>query len=114
MIEHIKSRFDLIDEGDAMSHCIASRDYYLIQPTGELLSPVQCSLVGETTTLDGLFRVDTREFKRMLTIEVQDGVIVEARGKYNRYITDEEERFLKDWAEQNGLSISDLALERDL
>jgi len=113
MIEQILSRFDLIDEGDAMSHCIASRDYYLIQATQELSVWSMRSLVGETTTLDGLFRVDTREFKRMLTIEVRDGDIVEARGKYNRCVTDEEERFLKDWAEQNGLGILDYALERD-
>jgi hypothetical protein len=91
-LRELLSSGELIAEGRAMRHCVATY-------AGSCAAG-QCSIW--TMELHGFDGVERRQ-----TIEVnRNRVIVQSRGKYNAVPNDQELQILKRWAEEQGLQVS--------
>lgn len=91
-IIELLSGYALIREGDIMHHCIATY--------------ANACAAGKCSIWSMMFE-DEQGKKKLLTIEVnRDKLIVEARGKYNRWPNSKEFRRLKDWAKKEDLKIN--------
>jgi len=90
-IRELLSRAELIAEGRAMRHCVAS---YARTCAGG-----QCSIWA--MELHGFEGIEKRR-----TIEVRDDLIVQCRGRFNELPNDQERQILVRWAEQEGLQLS--------
>lgn len=91
-IRELLSGKELVDEGKAMHHCVAT--YASSCASGH------CSIWAmELETPRGLEKHQTVEVNR-------HGVIVECRGKFNRLPTTREYEVLSKWAHEEGLTIS--------
>lgn len=92
-IIQIKTGNDLVKEGTAMHHCVASYKFQCMQGRSGIFS-VQSKDQYEPT------------WKRHLTIEVNsDGQIVQSRGFANRMAHDHEREIVRRWASENNLRI---------
>lgn len=80
---------DLVKEGNELHHCVAS----YIDNVSEGRSYVMFLREKETPE------------EPLVTVEVDNGVITQARGNSNRRITEDERRFLKTFANQKELKI---------
>lgn len=85
-IVKIRTPLELVEEGETMSHCVAS---YVNQ-----------AMAGECS-----FWSFRRVGTRFLTIQVKHGAIVQARGKHNRRTDAHEWNILRLWAKLNQLRI---------
>jgi hypothetical protein len=83
-----QSSIDIVDEGINQSHCVAS--YVDKVAANETL----ILFMRETNNLD----------KSLVTIEVKDNTIKQAKGFANRPVTNVEEKFLKQWAKEKKLN----------
>lgn len=82
-----KSCHELQIEGDALNHCVAS---YITRVISN-----ECNI---------LFLRNKKNIERsLITVEVRDGAIVQARGIHNRDMTSAESHALKDFAVARGL-----------
>lgn len=80
---------DIIDEGVTLNHCVAS---YIKQ-----------ILKNETFVV--FMRQQNDISTPYITIEVRDKYIIQARGKHNRPVTEEERKFIEKWATEKGLQL---------
>lgn len=78
---------DLVNESFNLSHCV--RTYI--------------NDVAKGRTKIYFLRKSAQKSKSLVTIEVNNGRIVQARGKNNRFLTDDENKFMKMWAQEKGL-----------
>ena len=78
---------DLVQESYRLSHCVRA---YIWDVT-------------EKYTRIYFLRKRNQKAKPLVTIEVFEGEVVQARGRANRRISDDEKAFLKKWAKINGL-----------
>jgi len=90
LFEEIGNARDLFDESIEMKHCVFS---YLGECAG-----LSCSIWSvKTKTNDG--------FKRLLTIEITNNQIHQARGKCNRALTALEKKVLRQWLSKNAIKV---------
>jgi len=90
-INELLSSDELIQEGKTMRHCVAS---------------YARSCQSQRVSIWSM-KVDTWEGKKnVLTIEVRDGTIMQARGKRNERPTEEAKNIIKKWKKTQGLGIS--------
>jgi len=85
-VEEIRSLDALFDESTELGHCVYSY--------GSRIQSGQCSV----------WHVVERGFPR-LTIEVRDGRVVQARGRFNRLPQPGEIELVMKWARANGLAV---------
>lgn len=81
---------DLVNESYQLSHCV--RTYIKGVATG--------------STKIYFLREKEKKAKSLVTIEVRRGSICQARGKGNRKLTNEEEKFVSEWAQKKKLTQS--------
>lgn len=81
------SAMDIVDEGVNQNHCVASYVDDVVQGN----------------TLIAFMRYTNEPDKSLITIEVKDGEIKQAKGFTNRAVIDEEKEFLIKWAKQKKL-----------
>lgn len=81
---------DLIKEGDSLSHCVSS---YIKDVCDE-----RCEIY--------FVRKLDKQDESLLTVEVRNNKVVQVRGKFNRYPTDEEKSFINNWAINKNLKIN--------
>ena len=87
-IEQLTTYGQLLDEGNAHHHCVAT---YL-----QSCRQGRCGIFS--LTVDGA---------RALTLEVRaDRTIVQVRGKYNRWMTEQEHAWILQWLDQARLALS--------
>ena len=79
---------EVVQEGNSLHHCIAS---YL---TRVQEGKTQILFMREKENLD----------KPLVSIEVKDGRVVQARGMSNRSVTLDEKEYLEKWAEKKGIA----------
>lgn len=79
---------EIVEEGNTLHHCIAS-----------YLKRVQ---EGQTKIL--FMRKKESLESPLVSIEVKDGRVVQARGKSNRSVTTEEREYLNKWADKKGIA----------
>lgn len=85
-----KDSNDIKEEGDMLNHCVAS---YIKR------------ILDNSTSI--FFLRSTKNIEeRLVTVEVRDGRITQARGAHNRAISPEEKHALYKFAEERGLRIS--------
>lgn len=91
-LDELLSTNALIEEGRAMKHCVGS---------------YAASCAAGRSSVWTLRFSDGAVGRRRLTVEVQprSRTMVEARGRFNAYPTEQEMRVLQHWAEQNELTI---------
>lgn len=91
-IFQLRTNFELIKEGGELGHCVAS---YVP------------SCTRGSTSIWSLTQMTGKTEKKVLTIEVNNsGVIVECRGRFNRYPTKGEFDIVRFWAKREGLGVS--------
>jgi len=78
---------DIIKEGASLNHCVAS---YVNK------------VLKEETYIMFMRYKETRD-ESLITLELQNGCIVQAKGSYNRALTDEEKKFLVTYCKQKNL-----------
>ncbi len=85
-IEEILNSKQLVAEGRNLSHCVASYSNQI---------EIECTSIWSLK----------RDGVGTITIEVRNGIktIVQARGKYNRLVTEKEKGVIKKWAAANSL-----------
>lgn len=81
---------EMVMEGNALNHCIASYTNRVMSNSTNII------FMRENTDLD----------KPLVSIEVKDGRVVQARGKGNRTVTEAEDKTIKDWAKKKNLFYS--------
>lgn len=92
---------ELLQEGNAMSHCVFSY--------ADSCAKNKCSVWSVLVE-----SVENVSFKRLLTIELSSSkAIVQVKGKYNSCPTSQEMRIIELWAKKEGLSISRWVTIRD-
>ncbi|MBX7240495.1 MAG: PcfJ domain-containing protein [Bacteroidia bacterium] len=92
---------ELLQEGNAMSHCVFSY--------ADSCAKHKCSIWSVLVE-----SVENVSFKRLLTIELSSSkAIVQVKGKYNACPTSQEMRIIELWAKKEGLSISRWVTTRD-
>ena len=91
-----KSPFDLITEGEKLSHCVGSY--------------IDDHSAGRTTVL--FLRNKTTPDEPFITIEVKDHTVTQVHGKYNWWLGNFPEAIptVRDWAANNKLAITDVVL----
>lgn len=82
-----KSTGDIQSEGRLLSHCVGSYVQYVLNGTSTIL----------------FMRSKEDKNTPLITVEVRDGRITQARGKYNRALSYEEKVFLEEYAEKKKL-----------
>lgn len=82
-----ESSHDLIVEGGELNHCVGS----------------YVSSVKEGRTMIAFLRRRKEIEKPLVTIEVRNNAVRQARGKYNRGLTASERRYIKKWAESRNI-----------
>lgn len=82
-----KESSEIMEEGNALSHCVAS---YLDDVIKE-----KCKIF--------FMRKNEEPDKPLVTIEIRDSTIRQARGEFNRKPTEEENSFIGQWAKEKGL-----------
>ena len=85
-----ESSMDIVDEGVVLSSCVSS----------------YVDKVVKNETLIVFLRSIDEQDKSLVTVEVQNGSIVQAKGYANRPMTEEEEKCLKKWAKEKDLCYS--------
>jgi hypothetical protein len=90
-IRELLSGTELIAEGRAMRHCVASYARYC--------AAGHCSIWA--MEVHGFEGVEKRQ-----TIEVRAGLVVQCRGRFNRPPDEQERQILLRWAEREGLRLS--------
>jgi len=85
-----ESSIDVVDEGISLSSCVSS----------------YVDKVVKNETLIVFLRSIDEQDKSLVTVEVQNGSIVQAKGYANRPMTEEEEKFLMKWAKVKELHYS--------
>lgn len=90
-----KTAKDVIMEGTSLSHCVASYVDDIIKD--------KCMIV--------FMRLKEKEEECLITIEVKNGEIKQARGKCNRPPSTKELEFILKWAEDKALSTSSFRLK---
>lgn len=85
-----KKPSDLIKEGDSLSHCVSS---YIKDVCDE-----RCGIYF-------IRKIETQD-EALLTVEVRNDKIVQVKGKFNRYPTNEEKGFINSWATNKKLKIN--------
>lgn len=83
-----KTAADIVDEGVAQSHCVGS----------------YVDRVVNDETLIMFMRYKDSPDKSLVTIEVRDNAIQQAKGFSNRHVTAREQEFLKEWAKEKSLA----------
>ena len=83
-----ESSIEIVDEGVSLSHCCAS----------------YVSKIVKNETLIVFLRNVNEPDKSLVTVEVQNNSIVQAKGYANRPLVIEEEKFLKKWAKAKELN----------
>ena len=85
----------LYEEGEAMHHCVAEYDYDCYQGSSAIFSLRE-------------YQAGAEGFTRLATVEVclANREVVQAKGKYNEFITDEVQALLKAWAESESLALT--------
>lgn len=78
---------DLIREGNALNHCIASYDNRVIDGTSKIV------FMRESKNID----------KPLVSIEIKRGKINQARGSSNRDVTDDEFKAILEWSKKNDI-----------
>ena len=91
----IKTLKDLVLEGTIMNHCVATYGEYCVR--------------GESSIWSVREVFPNRKSKKLLTIEVEEKEkrISQINGKNNRLAKDHEMKWIKTWAEREGLTIAD-------
>ena len=94
VLEELTDSKTLIEEGNAMKHCVASYAFYCAKGKTAIFSVRKYS---EAILLETL-----------ATIEVNLSImkIVQAKGKMNKPISDEAKKYVLAWAEINGLAVN--------
>ena len=90
-IIQIKDAFSLYEEGKDMHHCVGSYAYKCMR--------------GDTT-IWSLRLIHQNTHKKLLTIEVSNNRIIQAKGKFNRRATSFEREILLDWAVDQRISMN--------
>ena len=85
-----ESSFDVVDEGVSLSSCVASYVDKIVKNESLILFMRN---IGEPD-------------KSLITVEVKDNTIIQAKGFANRLITENEEKFLLKWAKKKDLQYS--------
>lgn len=76
---------DLVREGNSLNHCIASYDNRVIEGSSQIV-----------------FMRDSKEIEKpLVSIEVKNGRVNQARGYSNRDVTSEEHLAILEWADKN-------------
>lgn len=83
-----KTSADIVDEGVNQSHCVAS----------------YVDKVARGETLIVFLRNKETPDKSLVTIEVKDDGITQARGFANRGVNEEEDKFITEWAKEKSLA----------
>ena len=94
-----KNAEDIIEEGKAMHHCVASYISRIKDPTSDCL-------IVFARSYDSSSYSWRPKYKRHLTIELKGDLIVQARGAYNRDPSEKELRFLKEYCDAKGLKFN--------
>ena len=81
--------FDMQKEGDNLNHCIA---FYIKKVIDD-----ECKIV--------FLRDKDHPDESLVTVEIRDGAIVQAKGMLNRDITEEERDILREYADKNKLGL---------
>lgn len=90
-ITEILNNVDLKEEGKNMSHCVFSYLNNCQNGSSSIFSLKRKSLKDK--------------MKRVLTIQVRNGVVVQVRGKYNSMPKKYDLKIIKDWARENQLGL---------
>lgn len=90
-INELCSSAELIKEGRAMSHCVASYAH---------------SCVSGNCSVFSLMCWEKGSMERRLTLEVRNRQVVQARGKYNAKANEQEQKIISQWASKNSLTVS--------
>lgn len=90
LIKIPKDLKELINEGNAMNHCVGS----------------YAKKVVDNKSIIVFMRRKSDVNNRLLTIEINNKKIIQAKGKYNQLPTDELKSFLEEWSANKGLKIS--------
>lgn len=90
--KEITSAEALYEEGERMNHCVFR--YIEDCVSGEYSFWSMRSVLGD------------KGVRRILTIQIHDGELKQAKGHSNRDMKEQEKGILKDWAEKNGLKMS--------
>lgn len=96
MIELLNTK-ELIAEGKIMKHCVGSYGQSCHRGRVSIWSMRSESHSGT---------------KNELTVEVQDGAVRQARGKYNERATQQQAKMLRRWSAEVGLSMNNYVLDR--
>ena len=86
-IIRLQSRGELVAEGDALEHCVGSRDYHWSCWSGE-------SSIWSMRALE-----KDGNFKRLITMEIHQKELVEIGGYENRYPDEAEKAIIIQWLE---------------
>lgn len=81
---------DIKDEGAAQHHCVASYVKSIINGTTQIV----------------FMRANKNLDKPLLTIEVKDGKVYQAKGSYNRSATEDELKFIHTYAKAHNLGVA--------
>ena len=79
-----ESSQDLITEGGLLNHCVGS----------------YASRVGRGDTIIAFMRKKDKPTEPLITIEVKNNKVRQARGKYNRGLEKREQKYLQEWAKE--------------
>jgi hypothetical protein len=92
IIKQLKSNRELMFEGNALSHCVGSYTN-------------KCMKFGSFIfSLRKLIDSEVPKEINLITIEINNNRIVQKKGKRNRFCKPFEDRIIKIWAKENGLS----------
>jgi len=80
---------ELISEGTSLNHCVAS----------------YVDKVIEDRTLIMFLRKKDKMSESLVTLEITDGVLTQAKGSYNRNVTDDELKFITKYAKAKQLAL---------
>ena len=93
IIRQIKSATELFEEGKQLHHCVYTYLYKCLSGRSYIFSLCEVENLTELT-------------KPLITIELSEDKIVQAKGKHNRYPTDFEMELIRKWAEENNLNLA--------
>jgi hypothetical protein len=92
IIKQLKSNRELMFEGNALSHCVGSYTN-------------KCMKFGSFIfSIRKLIDSEVPKEINLITIEINNNRIVQKKGKRNRFCKPFEDRIIKIWAKENGLS----------
>ena len=92
LIKQIKTTKELYLEGRAMCHCVYTYQWACRKKASYIFSLQKAQ--------------ESKDFERVLTIEISSDQIVQLRGKHNRRSTELERSVVEMWAHEKGLGIA--------